>query len=129
MIIFVFRKDYWLDNVRRLWPSFHSYNLHPKDCHPCSFTAIFSDEWAAGYYSHFWSQMIGADVYNAFIEEGLSNPRGLADVGYRFRQTFLASGGGLHPSTVFRKFRGRDPTTKAYLERLGINQTSLEIEM
>lgn len=73
--------------------------------------------------------MIGADVFNAFVEPGLSDPRALADVGFRFRQTFLASGGGLHPSTVFKKFRGRDPTTKAYLERLGINQTSLEIDM
>lgn len=114
-------KDFWLDIVKRLWPEHFLLPLDKYDSHPCSFTEIFSGEWAAAYYSHLWSQVIAADVYSAFHEARGDNKH-VIDVGKRFRDTFLALGGGCHPSEVFRRFRGRDPSPKALLAILGLKE-------
>ncbi|KAJ3624953.1 hypothetical protein MTP99_018542 [Tenebrio molitor] len=118
-------KDYWLDVVKKLWPQFRSFPLDKLDSHPCSFTQIFTDEWAAAYYSHIWSRMIAADVYSAF-HEVQGDERKIKDVGKRFRDTFLALGGSCHPSRVFRKFRGRDPSPNALLKSLGLKNIKAE---
>ncbi|XP_049544599.1 uncharacterized protein LOC125956596 [Anopheles darlingi] len=110
--------DYWLDVVRHLYPQYHTFPLDRKDAHPCSMLPIFSGEWGAAYYSHLWSEMIAADVYSAFAEA--KEPAQRQEVGRRFRETFLALGGGCHPGEVFRRFRGRDPCPTALLKTLGI---------
>lgn len=110
--------DYWLDIVKKLYPQFHTFPLDKKDAHPCSMTPIFSGDWGAAYYSRLWSRLVAADVYSAFIEAKGKGQQ--ADAGQRFRRTFLALGGGCHPSEVFRQFRGRDPSPKALLQMLGI---------
>lgn len=70
------------------------------------------------------SRMIAADVYSAFHEvEG--DEKKIVDVGKRFRDTFLALGGSCHPSNIFRKFRGRDPSPKALLSSLGLKKTKV----
>ncbi|XP_017778005.1 PREDICTED: probable cytosolic oligopeptidase A [Nicrophorus vespilloides] len=120
-------KDFWLDIVKRLWPQYRSFPLLKHDSHATSFTQIFYEEWAAAYYSHTWSKMIAADVYSAFHEvEG--QEQAIADVGKRFRDTFLASGGGCHPNQVFRNFRGRDPSPKALLAALGLKDKTNSIK-
>ncbi|XP_058053757.1 uncharacterized protein LOC131205606 [Anopheles bellator] len=110
--------DYWLDVVRNLYPRYHTFELDRKDAHPCSLLPIFSGDWGAAYYSHTWSKMIAADVYSAFAEA--KEPTLRQEVGRRFRETFLALGGGCHPAEVFRRFRGRDPCPTALLKTLGI---------
>lgn len=60
--------------------------------------------------------MLAADVFSAFQEAGLDNEDAISSVGIRFRDTFLALGGGCHSSEIFRRFRGRDPSPDAYLE-------------
>lgn len=117
--------DYWLEVVKKLWPQFRSFPLDKLDSHPCSFTQIFTDEWAAAYYSHVWSKMIAADVYSAFYEVQGDDQK-VREVGKRYRDTFLALGGSCHPSKVFRKFRGRDPSPKALLRSLGLKKSKLE---
>ncbi|XP_058445531.1 uncharacterized protein LOC131426664 [Malaya genurostris] len=114
------RTDYWLDIVKKLYPLYHTFPLDKKDSHPCSMTTIFSGDWGAAYYSRLWSRMVAADVYKAFADAKNKNQE--AEVGRRFRDTFLARGGGCHPSEVFRQFRGRDPAPKALLQELGIYQ-------
>ncbi|KAJ8948826.1 hypothetical protein NQ318_013478 [Aromia moschata] len=116
-------KDFWLDIVKRLWPKYRCFNLHKIDSHPCSFTQIFTEEWGAAYYSHIWSRMIAADVYSAF-HEVQGDEQQVIDVGKRFRDTFLAFGGSVHPSKTFREFRGRDPSPKALLSSLGLKNRS-----
>ncbi|EFA01119.2 putative cytosolic oligopeptidase A-like Protein [Tribolium castaneum] len=106
--------EYWLEIVKKLWPQFRCFPLDKLDSHPCSFTQIFTEEWAAAYYSHVWSRMIAADVYSAF-HEVQGDDQKIRDVGKRYRETFLALGGSCHPSKVFRKFRGRDPSPNALL--------------
>lgn len=110
--------DYWLDIVKNLYPQFHTFPLDKKDAHPCSMMTIFSGDWGAAYFSRLWSRMVAADVYSAFAEAKSKGQQ--PEAGRRYRDTFLALGGGCHPSEVFRQFRGRDPSPKALLQKLGI---------
>ncbi|KAF5301744.1 hypothetical protein FQR65_LT08726 [Abscondita terminalis] len=114
-------KDFWLDIVRNLWPQYRCFPLHKYDAHPCSFTQIFAEEWAAAYYSSIWSRIIAADIYSAF-HEVQNNEEHLAEAGKRFKDTYLALGGSCNPCEMFRKFRGRDPSPKALLATLGIKK-------
>lgn len=86
----------------------------------CSFQHIFAGGYAAGYYSYQWAQALSADVFSAFEEADPNNRSTLTRVGQRFRDTFLALGGGIHPLEVFRRFRGRDPSPKALLQQTGL---------
>lgn len=117
------KKDFWLDIVKALYPKYHVFTLDKKDAHPCSFVPIFSGEWGGAYFSHVWSRLVAADVYSAFFEASKSQSEAdFVEVGKRFRNTFLTYGGTLHPSEVFRRFRGRDPSPKALLKSLGLNK-------
>lgn len=117
------RKDFWLDIVKELYPKYHVFPLDKKDAHPCSFVPIFSGEWGGAYFSHIWSRLVAADVYSAFFEASKTqNENDFLEVGKRFRSTFLSYGGTLHPSEVFRRFRGRDPSVKALLRSLDLKK-------
>lgn len=119
-------KDFWLDIVKGLYPKYHVFTLDKKDAHPCSFVPIFSGEWGGAYFSHVWSRLIAADVYSAFFEANKSQVESeFLEVGKRFRNTFMTYGGTLHPSEVFRRFRGRDPSPKALLRSLGLNKVKV----
>lgn len=114
------KQDYWFKITKDLWLKFNNFPLDKNDSHPCSFTQILTEEWAAAYYSHVWSKLIAADIYSAFQElEG--NEQKLKEVGTRFRETFLALGGSAPSAKIFRHFRGRDPCPKALLNNLGLN--------
>lgn len=115
--------NFWLDVVRDLWPQFFVLPLEKHDSHPCSFNEIFSGEWPAAFYSQIWSRMIAADIYGAF-HEARGNEKQVLDVGKRFRETYLSLGGSCHPSEVFRRFRGRDPSHKALLAILGLKNVN-----
>lgn len=113
------KKTFWRDIVREMWPKYHTLPFDKYDSHPLSFTKIFCEEWGAAYYCRLWSKMIAADIYSAF-EEARQSDQDVLAVGKRYRDTFLAVGGGCHPSEVFRRFRGRDPSPHALLKNLGL---------
>ncbi|MEL7512959.1 MAG: M3 family metallopeptidase, partial [Cyanobacteria bacterium J06554_3] len=92
----------------------------PEDAFLCSFGHIFSGGYAAGYYSYFWAEVLSADAFSAFEEAGLDDAEKVATIGRRFRDTVLALGGSQHPMTVFKSFRGREPSTKALLRHRGL---------
>lgn len=117
------KTNFWMDVVKELWPQFCLIPLDGKDSHVCSFSEIFSGDWPAAYFSHIWSRVIAADIYSNFYEVR-NNEQNVQAVGKRFRDTYLALGGSVHPSEVFRKFRGRDPSPKALLKMLGLNNIS-----
>ncbi|XP_049874175.1 uncharacterized protein LOC126372450 [Pectinophora gossypiella] len=119
------KKTFWRDIVRDMWPKYHTLPFYKFDSHPLSFTKIFSEEWAAAYYCHLWSKMIAADIYSAF-EEAREGDQDILAVGKRYKDTFLAYGGACHPSEVFRRFRGRDPSPQALLNNLGLSKKLLE---
>lgn len=120
-------KEFWLNIIRRLWPEYRCFPLDKIDSHPCSFTQIFTEDWAAAYYSHVWSRVVAADVYSAFHEVKENNEE-LKNVGRRYKDTYLALGGSCHSSDVFRKFRGRDPSPKALLKSLGLEKAKVSNE-
>lgn len=109
------------DAVRR--DDEQKYSVHPAlpgDRFLCSFSHIFAGGYAAGYYSYKWSEVISADAFAAFEEAGLADPAAVRETGRRFRDTFLALGGGTPPADVFRLFRGRDPSIDAILRHAGL---------
>ncbi|KAG6460645.1 probable cytosolic oligopeptidase A [Manduca sexta] len=121
------KKTFWRDIVREMWPKYHALPFDKYDSHPLSFTKIISEEWGAAYYCRIWSRMIAADIYSTF-EEARAGDQDILAVGKRYRDTFLAVGGSCHPSEVFRRFRGRDPSPHALLKNLGLPKNVTEIE-
>ncbi|GAB1603422.1 probable cytosolic oligopeptidase A [Argonauta hians] len=103
-------KDHWHSIMNNVWDEYMLLPLNEYDCHPCSFTHIFSDQHPAAYYSHKWSEMIAADIFAAFEEVGLDNTELTSAIGIRFRDTFLSMGGSMSANKIFRLFRGRDPS-------------------
>lgn len=92
----------------------------PEDRFLCGFSHIFQGGYAAGYYSYKWAEVLSADAFAAFEEAGLDRERTLAETGRRFRSTILALGGSESPMDVFKRFRGREPTTEALLRHSGL---------
>lgn len=119
------KKTFWRDIVREMWPKYHVLPFDKYDSHPLSFTKIFCEEWGAAYFCRIWSRMIAADIYSAF-EEAKHGENDVTAVGKRYRDTFLAVGGSCHPSEVFRRFRGRDPSPHALLKNLGLPKKVIE---
>jgi len=78
-----------------------------------AFSHIFSGGYAAGYYSYLWSEMLDADAFSRFRDEGIYDPT----VGEAFRRTILARGNSAPPESLIRAFLGRDPDPEALLAR------------
>ncbi len=92
----------------------------PENRFLCAFGHIFAGGYSAGYYSYKWAEVLSADAFAAFEEVGLDKEQALRETGLRYRQTVLSLGGGEHPMDVFKKFRGREPSTKALLRHSGL---------
>ncbi|WP_439234342.1 oligopeptidase A [Lonepinella koalarum] len=83
---------------------------------PHSFSHIFAGGYAAGYYSYLWAEVLSADAYSRFEEEGIFNPV----TGQSFLDEILTRGGSEEPMQLFERFRGRKPTLDALLRHKGI---------
>jgi oligopeptidase A len=88
----------------------------PYQRFPNGFSHIFAGGYAAGYYSYKWAEVLSADAYSAFEEEGGANAR----TGKRFQDEVLATGGSRPALESFRAFRGRDPSIDALLRHSGM---------
>ena len=88
-----------------------------------AFTHIFSGGYAAGYYSYKWSEVLDADAFSVFKAAQATNgsifDKESAD---KFRMHVLEKGGTEHPMTLYRRFRGGEPSIDALLERDGIKK-------
>ena len=87
----------------------------------CGFQHIFTSGYAAGYYSYMWANVMAADMFSAFLENGIENDQTIREFGRHLRKTLYSKGGSEHPSEIFRQFRKRDPQIKPMLERLGLS--------
>ncbi|MEO0480419.1 MAG: M3 family metallopeptidase [Planctomycetota bacterium] len=92
----------------------------PEDRFLNSFSHIFGGGYAAGYYSYKWAEVLSADAFAAFEENGLEDDAAVQSTGRQFRDTVLALGGSEHPMEVFRQFRGREPSPDALLRHAGL---------
>lgn len=81
-----------------------------------SFAHIFSGGYAAGYYGYKWAEVLDADAFSLFKEKGIFN----REVAQSFRDNILSKGATEAPATLYRRFRGQDPTIKALLKKNGI---------
>jgi oligopeptidase A len=81
-----------------------------------SFSHIFAGGYAAGYYSYKWAEVLSADAYSFFEENGILDAR----AGQRFRDEILAVGGSRPAAESFRAFRGREPRVDALLRHNGM---------
>ena len=83
---------------------------------PHSFSHIFAGGYAAGYYSYLWAEVLSADAFSRFEEEGIFNPV----TGKSFLDEILTRGGSEEPMVLFKRFRGREPQLDALLRHKGI---------
>ncbi|MEG3345941.1 oligopeptidase A [Pseudoalteromonas sp. B5MOD-1] len=80
------------------------------------FSHIFAGGYSAGYYSYKWAEVLSADAFSKFEEEGIFNPA----TGEAFLKNILEKGGSEEPMELFKKFRGREPQVDALLRHSGI---------
>ena len=83
-----------------------------------TFSHIFGGGYAAGYYSYKWAEVLDADAFATFLENGIFDQK-TAD---EFRTNILMKGGTEHPAELYRRFRGQDPSIDALLKRDGIEK-------
>jgi len=96
--------------------------VHPPEWNrfPNQFSHIFGGGYAAGYYSYKWAEVLSADAFGAFEEEGVLNPA----TGARFRDEVLGVGGSRPALESFVAFRGREPRMDALLRHNGMTATA-----
>jgi oligopeptidase A len=88
-----------------------------------SFTHIFAGGYAAGYYSYKWAEVLSADAFSRFEEEGIFN----AATGQSFLDEILSQGGSREAAVLFENFRGRAPSVEPLLRHCGIEIPQEEV--
>ena len=88
----------------------------PETCMSTSFSHIFQGGYSAGYYSYKWAEVLDADAFEYFKEEGIFNP----SVAQKLKKSVLSKGGTEKPMILYKKFRGRAPKPEALLRRAGL---------
>ncbi len=94
--------------------------VSPPKCNrfPHGFSHIFAGGYAAGYYSYKWAEVLSADAFSKFEEDGIFD----RNTGLRFMRTVLEQGGSREPMDLFIAFRGRRPSIKALLRHSGLTE-------
>ena len=83
-----------------------------------AFTHIFSGGYAAGYYGYKWAEVLEADAFSMFKEQGIFN----REVASKFREHILSKGGSEHPMKLYEAFRGHKPATKALIDKMQLGK-------
>jgi Zn-dependent oligopeptidase len=99
--------------------AFEETTLYPdvaENCMSVSFSHIFQGGYSSGYYSYKWAEVLDADAFAYFQEEGIFNQ----DVAHKFKENILSKGGTEPPIELYKKFRGQEPNADALLKRAGL---------
>ncbi len=86
----------------------------------CSFAHIFQGGYSSGYYSYKWAEVLDADAFAYFKENGIFN----REIARKFYENVLSKGGSEHPMELYKRFRGRKPSIEALLERAGLTKNA-----
>lgn len=92
------------------------FPLNDYSCFSASFSHIFAGGYSAGYYSYKWAEVLDADAFEYFKENGIFN----REIGEKFKNCILSKGGTKHPMELYKDFRGTEPDNKALLKRAGL---------
>lgn len=99
--------------------AFSNTDLYPDvstNCMSTAFSHIFQGGYSSGYYSYKWAEVLDADAFDYFKQEGIFNK----DIANKFKEHVLSKGGTENPMTLYKRFRGQEPKPEALLKRAGL---------
>lgn len=99
--------------------AFADTSLYPdlaSTCMSTAFSHIFQGGYSAGYYSYKWAEVLDADAFEYFKEQGIFNKK----VATQFKEYVLSKGGTENPMVLYKRFRGQEPKPEALLKRAGL---------
>ena len=116
------KKDEFTDDIipfeKKAWKKAILSEQLPDTCMTVQFSHIMAGGYAAGYYSYKWAEVLDADAFSVFKKHGIFDPK----TAQSFRDNILSKGGTEHPMTLYKRFRGGEPTIDALLKRNGIRK-------
>jgi len=99
--------------------AFKDTQLYPdvaENCMSTAFSHIFQGGYSSGYYSYKWAEVLDADAFDYFKQNGIFN----RDIALKFKDNVLTKGGTENPLILYKRFRGQDPKPEALLKRAGL---------
>ena len=116
------KKDEFTDDIisfeKKAWEKAMVLPQLPDTCMTVQFSHIMAGGYAAGYYSYKWAEVLDADAFSVFKKHGIFDKK-TAD---SFRENILSKGGTENPMTLYKRFKGGEPTIDALLKRNGIKK-------
>jgi peptidyl-dipeptidase Dcp len=113
-------KPQTIDNVKAFEKAaMDNTTLYPdvaENCMSVSFSHIFQGGYSSGYYSYKWAEVLDADAFAYFQENGIFN----TEVATKFKDNVLSKGGTELPMELYKRFRGQEPKPEALLKRAGL---------
>ena len=117
------KKDEFTDDIipfeKKAWKKAILGEQLPDTCMTVQFSHIMAGGYAAGYYSYKWAEVLDADAFSVFKKHGIFDQQ----TAQRFRDEILSKGGTEHPMTLYKNFKGSEPTIDALLKRNGIKRS------
>ncbi len=117
------KKDEFVDEIipfeKQAWKKAILGRQLPDTCMTVQFSHIMAGGYAAGYYSYKWAEVLDADAFAVFKKHGIFDQK----TAQSFRDNILSKGGTEHPMTLYKRFRGGEPTIDALLKRNGIRKS------
>ena len=117
------KKEPFTDDIipfeKKAWKKAFVTQQLPDTCMTVQFSHIMAGGYASGYYSYKWAEVLDADAFSVFKKNGIFDTK----TAQSFRDNILSKGGTEHPMTLYKRFRGSEPTINALLKRNGIKNT------
>jgi peptidyl-dipeptidase Dcp len=116
------QKEEFTDDIipfeKKAWQKATVIPQLPDTCMTVQFSHIMAGGYSAGYYSYKWAEVLDADAFAVFKKHGIFDRK----TAQSFRDNILSKGGTEHPMTLYKRFRGGEPTIDALLKRNGISR-------
>ena len=116
------KKDEFTDDIipfeKKAWEKAMIMPQLPDTCMTVQFSHIMAGGYAAGYYSYKWAEVLDADAFSVFKKHGIFDKKTASS----FRENILSKGGTENPMTLYKRFKGGEPTIDALLKRNGIKR-------